>query len=583
MHSSDTGPTCAATRAPRPRPVSSAGRSGSDIEPVNHPAAPTLASIRRIGHGACHGSFTRASHAANSRDTSQSDTSPHVARRPRRLPGPGPAQDARRRRGTSCSSPTAGRARPPPRSWSTSTSLGHGRARRPARTPPTSTSWPWASRSPSTPTAGASTGPGRSTSSRGSSTPTEWRRIEAGLTQRLQRAQPVHRRPLQRAAGRRRRRVPGRAAGRRRPTSGPSAAGVRPGVRRVGPHLRQRPRARRRRHASTCSRTTCGCRRASATCSRTGSCPSGCSPTCSPTRASNRSTTTPTSCSELLASLAPDGRGRSDRRRAHPGRLQLGLLRAQLPGPPDGRRRSSRAATCSSATDDVRLHAHGRRARSGSTSSTAGSTTCSSTPRCSDADSTLGVPGLMRAWRAGQRRHRQRARAPASPTTRSSTPGCPTSSATTWARSRSCPTCRRTAASTTDERRYVLDHLRELVVKPANESGGYGLVIGDRATDERAGRRGPRPSRPTRATGWPSRSSPLSTAPTLVRRAGRAPPRRPAAVHPHRAHQLRHPRRPDPGGAAEGLAGRELLAGRRQQGHVGRRVLTPPSRPVAEP
>ena len=34
-----------------------------------------------------------------------------------------------------------------------------------------------------------------------------------------------------------------------------------------------------------------------------------------------------------------------------------------------------------------------------------------------------------------------------------------------------------------EERRYVLDHLRELVVKPANESGGYGLVVGDRATD----------------------------------------------------------------------------------------------------
>ncbi len=34
------------------------------------------------------------------------------------------------------------------------------------------------------------------------------------------------------------------------------------------------------------------------------------------------------------------------------------------------------------------------------------------------------------------------------------------------------------------ERRHVLDNLRELVIKPANESGGYGLVIGDRASDE---------------------------------------------------------------------------------------------------
>ena len=36
-----------------------------------------------------------------------------------------------------------------------------------------------------------------------------------------------------------------------------------------------------------------------------------------------------------------------------------------------------------------------------STSSTAGSTTCSSTRRCFREDSMLGVPGLMRAWRAG--------------------------------------------------------------------------------------------------------------------------------------------------------------------------------------
>jgi len=32
------------------------------------------------------------------------------------------------------------------------------------------------------------------------------------------------------------------------------------------------------------------------------------------------------------------------------------------------------------------------------------------------------------------------------------------------------------------ERQYVLDHLDEMVVKPANESGGYGLLIGRSAT-----------------------------------------------------------------------------------------------------
>jgi uncharacterized circularly permuted ATP-grasp superfamily protein len=33
-----------------------------------------------------------------------------------------------------------------------------------------------------------------------------------------------------------------------------------------------------------------------------------------------------------------------------------------------------------------------------------------------------------------------------------------------------------------EERRYVIDHIDELVVKPANESGGYGLTIGNRAS-----------------------------------------------------------------------------------------------------
>jgi uncharacterized circularly permuted ATP-grasp superfamily protein len=35
-----------------------------------------------------------------------------------------------------------------------------------------------------------------------------------------------------------------------------------------------------------------------------------------------------------------------------------------------------------------------------------------------------------------------------------------------------------------DDRRYVLDHLDTLVVKPANASGGYGLLIGPHATAE---------------------------------------------------------------------------------------------------
>jgi uncharacterized circularly permuted ATP-grasp superfamily protein len=33
------------------------------------------------------------------------------------------------------------------------------------------------------------------------------------------------------------------------------------------------------------------------------------------------------------------------------------------------------------------------------------------------------------------------------------------------------------------EREFVLDNMRDLVLKPANESGGYGILIGSRATD----------------------------------------------------------------------------------------------------
>ena len=35
-----------------------------------------------------------------------------------------------------------------------------------------------------------------------------------------------------------------------------------------------------------------------------------------------------------------------------------------------------------------------------------------------------------------------------------------------------------------EQRKYVIDHVAELVVKPTNESGGYGILIGPHATDE---------------------------------------------------------------------------------------------------
>ncbi|WP_423823242.1 circularly permuted type 2 ATP-grasp protein [Salinisphaera sp. SPP-AMP-43] len=135
-------------------------------------------------------------------------------------------------------------------------------------------------------------------------------------------------------------------------------------------------------------------------------------------------------------------------------------------------------------------------------------------PEVFRADSMLGTPGLMRAWRAGN-------------VALANAPGAGVADdkvvyafvpefiryylgeAPTLA---NVPTWRCMIEA---EREYVLAHLDELVVKPANESGGYGMLIGPRATDaEREHfaeliRANPRNyiAQPTLA---------LSTAPTLI-------------------------------------------------------------------
>ena len=66
-----------------------------------------------------------------------------------------------------------------------------------------------------------------------------------------------------------------------------------------------------------------------------------------------------------------------------------------------------------------------------------------------------------------------------------------------------------------DDRAYVLEHLDELVVKAANESGGYGMLVGPHATPGNAPSL-PKRSRPSRATIWPSPTISLSRVPTIV-------------------------------------------------------------------
>ena len=97
-----------------------------------------------------------------------------------------------------------------------------------------------------------------------------------------------------------------------------------------------------------------------------------------------------------------------------------------------------------------------------------------------------------------------------------------------------------------DERRFVLDNLRELVLKPANESGGYGIVIGDRATDAQLDAAAAGDRRGSAELGRPA-DHPAVDGADAVRGRRRATPRRSPPVHPHGEHELRHGRRADPG------------------------------------
>ena len=104
-------------------------------------------------------------------------------------------------------------------------------------------------------------------------------------------------------------------------------------------------------------------------------------------------------------------------------------------------------------------------------------------PEVFRADSMIGVPGLMRAWRAG---NVGIANAPGSGVADDKVVYAWVPDIIRYYLGEeplidNVPTWR---CMIPEERRHVLDNLGELVVKPANESGGYGIVIGDRATPE---------------------------------------------------------------------------------------------------
>jgi uncharacterized circularly permuted ATP-grasp superfamily protein len=129
-------------------------------------------------------------------------------------------------------------------------------------------------------------------------------------------------------------------------------------------------------------------------------------------------------------------------------------------------------------------------------------------------DSILGVPGLMRAWIAGK-------------VALVNAPGAgvaddkvvyafvPKMIRYYLGEDAILPNVPSYLCMVEDDRRYVLDHLDELVVKPANESGGYGMLIGPRATKkERDTFRKLITANPRNYMAQPTLS--LSTAPTIT-------------------------------------------------------------------
>jgi uncharacterized circularly permuted ATP-grasp superfamily protein len=120
-------------------------------------------------------------------------------------------------------------------------------------------------------------------------------------------------------------------------------------------------------------------------------------------------------------------------------------------------------------------------------------------------------------------------------------------------------------------RKHVLSRLDQVVVKPTSESGGKGRV--HRAARQRGRARAPGPvdrarSRPVHR---PGARAPVDRADRDGRRSARPAARRPAPVRGVRRGDPDRPRRPDPGRAARGLDDRQLLPGRRLEGHVGAR------------
>ncbi len=135
-------------------------------------------------------------------------------------------------------------------------------------------------------------------------------------------------------------------------------------------------------------------------------------------------------------------------------------------------------------------------------------------PEVFEKESVLGVPGLMRAWRAG---NVALANAPGAGVADDKVVYAYVPEIIRYYLNEEplIKNVKTYLCEDPEQRQYVLDHLAELVVKPANESGGYGMLIGPHSTKkEQAEFAALIKADPRNYVAQPTLR--LSTAPTLV-------------------------------------------------------------------
>ncbi|WP_407333593.1 circularly permuted type 2 ATP-grasp protein [Enterovibrio sp. 27052020O] len=135
-------------------------------------------------------------------------------------------------------------------------------------------------------------------------------------------------------------------------------------------------------------------------------------------------------------------------------------------------------------------------------------------PEVFDKDSMLGVPGLMRAWKAG---NVALANAPGAGVADDKVVYAYVPALIRYYLNEEpiLPNVETFLCEDKEQREYVLANLDKLVVKPANESGGYGMLVGPHSTKEEQDQFAKLiTENPRNYIGQPTLK--LSTAPTLV-------------------------------------------------------------------